>query len=234
MPLQAELADLRPAKEFTTHRQPSTDSRQLRLATASQHRKEDASEDTPALASWSTAGHTLSPRSWTIGQAQTPYSALLTSRGPVLEVSCSRIPFSQLSCIRWKEPSKLLRVPSVISMEVSSGPENGTRPAASGDAAPLRQEPNRRADLRTTQRKHPVSTSVMKRSELAAAKDDCMRFKRPASGSSPCLQPNKIGDGRRASCCRISQFFGHTHLRRRCLTEGSKPTLKRRKPTLPR
>ena len=26
--------------------------------------------------------------------------------------------------------------PSVISMEVSSGPENGTRPAASGDAAP--------------------------------------------------------------------------------------------------
>jgi hypothetical protein len=78
MPLQAELADLRPAKEFTTHRQPSTDSRQLRLATASQHRKEDASEDTPALASWSTAGHTLSPRSWTIGQAQTPYSALLT------------------------------------------------------------------------------------------------------------------------------------------------------------
>lgn len=26
----------------------------------------------------------------------------------------------------------------------------------------------------------PVSTSVMKRSELAAAKDDCMRFKRPA------------------------------------------------------
>ena len=70
MPLQAELADLRPAKEFTTHRQPSTDSRQLTAA------------NSDWLQPHSTERKTLqrTPQHWPVGPPQV--TRYLRGRGP--------------------------------------------------------------------------------------------------------------------------------------------------------